>query len=139
VEEMGRKKRFSGKVELTAEEFEKLTNLAKFGYTAQKTIAELQGQLTRMRNMYHEAKDALTKLTERTKTFIEAMREAPDTVMNYLHDILEYAKEERARKQQEIQAQKEAKLEAKLKERRRVSPQGEPPKPRTRSYDRDSR
>ncbi len=43
---------FSGKVELTPEEFDKLTSMAKFGIKAQQTISRLTGQLREMTHKY---------------------------------------------------------------------------------------
>lgn len=110
VEQFGKKKRFSNKVELTAEEFEKLTSLAKFGIKAQQTIDNLNSQLNSWKQGYHELKTAFDKLQEKVKPFMEAMKEAPERVMGFLYEVVHKSKESKTAQQLEIQKTKEEKL-----------------------------
>ena len=90
---IGRKKRFGEDYELTATELEKLKKLAKYGITAQSTIADLERQLTRTSNLYWREKDAFEKLYTETQPFREAMRLAPQRMRETIRDIFQQAKE----------------------------------------------
>jgi len=92
VEQIGKKKRFSDKVELTAEEFEKLTNLAKFGYKAQQAIDNMASQLTRWQQGYNDLKAAYDRLQERVQPFMDALKESPERVMGFLTEVIQKAK-----------------------------------------------
>lgn len=141
VDSVGKKKRFGNKVELTVEEFDKLTALAKFGIKAQATIENLNDRLQEMTNKYNALKIAFDKLKEETKHFVEAVKEAPERVFNFLADVINKAKE--AREQQKFESERQ-KMETNA---RQESPwqvkieKPPPPKPKTRnrSYDRGSR
>lgn len=141
VDSVGKKKRFSGKVELSSEEFNKLTNLAKFGIKAQATIENLNDRLREMTNKYNTLKTAFDKLKEETKQFVEAVKEAPERVVNFLADVIKKAKE--AREQQKLEAERQkAEMNARQESPWQVKiEQPTPTKPRTRNrgYDRDSR
>jgi len=90
---IGRKKRFGEDYELTAAEMEKLKQLAKYGITAQSTIADLERQLTRTSNLYWREKDAFEKLYTETQPFRDAMRLAPQRMRETIRDIFQQAKE----------------------------------------------
>ncbi|MDR2047119.1 MAG: plasmid recombination protein [Clostridiales bacterium] len=140
VEKMGKKKRFSDKVELTAAEFEKLTSLAKFAYKAQHTIEDLSTQLRGWREKYFDMKSAFERLQEKAQPFIEAMREVPETVISFLLEVVQKAKE--AREQQRIESQRAkemSKLRAESPWRVRIDNAPEPPKQKPKSRDRDAR
>jgi hypothetical protein len=140
VDEIGKRKRFGGKVELTAEEYEKLTDLAKFGIKAKQTIDNLTVQIRDWRERYFDLKSAFDKLKEETKQFVEAVREAPEMVVNFLSDVIQKAREEKARQKFEAERQKEE-----MKKRRespwqvKIEQPPTPPNPRTRErgYDRE--
>jgi len=131
VDRAGKKKRFGNKVELTAEEFEKLTSLAKFGIKAQTTIENLNSRLRDMTNKYNTLKTAFDKLKEETTQFVEAVKEAPERVVNFLTDVIQKAKE--AREQQKPAAERQkAELKARLESPWQVKFE-QPPKPKTRN------
>jgi peptidoglycan hydrolase CwlO-like protein len=90
---IGRKKRFGEDYELTAAELDKLKQLAKYGVTAQSTIADLERQLTRTSNLYWREKDAFDKLYTETQHFRDAMRLAPQRMRETAQDIFRQAKE----------------------------------------------
>ena len=83
VDSVGKKKRFGNKVELTAEEFDKLTNLVKFGIKAQVTIENLNNRIREITSKYSALKTAFDKMKEETNQFGEAVREAPEKVVNF--------------------------------------------------------
>ncbi|MDR1892815.1 MAG: plasmid recombination protein [Oscillospiraceae bacterium] len=139
VDGIGKKKRFSDKVELSSDEFDKLTGLAKFGIKAQATIENLESRLRKMTSKYNTLKTAFDKLKEETRPFVEAVREAPERVVNFLADVIQKANEERARQQFEAERQKEEmrkRRESPWRVRIDTPPQ---PKPRIRErgYDRE--
>jgi predicted nucleic acid-binding Zn-ribbon protein len=90
---IGRKKRFGEDYELTAVELEKLKQLAKYGITAQSTIADLERQLNRTSNLYWRGKDAFDKLYTETQPFRDAMRLAPQRMRETIRDIFQQAKD----------------------------------------------
>ncbi|MCL2300715.1 MAG: plasmid recombination protein [Firmicutes bacterium] len=90
---IGRKKRFGEDYELTAGELDKLKKLAKYGITAQSTIADLERQLTRTSNLYWREKEAFDKLYTETQPFRDAMRLAPQRMRETIRDIFQQAKE----------------------------------------------
>ncbi len=142
VDNVGKKKQFGNKVELTSEEFDKLTNLAKFGIKAQATIENLNDRLREITNKYNTLKTAFDKLKEETKQFMEAVKEAPEKVVNFITDVIKKARE--AREQQKLEAERQ---KAEIKARQESSwtvkieqpPQPPKAKIRNRGYDRDSR
>ena len=134
VEQIGKKKRFSDKVELTAGEFEKLTSLAKFGCKAQQTIDNLTSQLTRWQQGYNDLKAAYDRLQEKVQPFVDALKEAPERVMGFLTKVIQKAKEAREQQKPEIQKTKVEPL--KSRQSRWQVPVG---RPRVRTADRDAR
>jgi hypothetical protein len=90
---IGRKKRFGEDYERTAAELYKLKQLAKYGVTAQSTIADLERQLTRANHLYWREKDAFEKLYTETQPFRDAMRLAPQRMRETIRDIFQQAKE----------------------------------------------
>jgi len=90
---IGRKKKFGEDYELTAPELDKLKRLAKYGITAQSTIADLERELTRTSNLYWREKDAFDKLYTETQPFRDAMRLAPQRMRETIRDIFQQAKE----------------------------------------------
>jgi len=134
IDNVGKKKRFSDKVELSAEEFDKLTSLAKFGIKAQTTIDSLTGQLRDLSYKYDTLKIAFDKIKEETTLFVEAVKEAPERVMAFLTGVIQKAKEGKEQKQEEKPKPREENPW-----RVRVIPPPQKPKQRTRDYDRDSR
>jgi len=90
---IGRKNRFGEDYELTAAELDKLKRLAKYGITAQSTIADLERELTRTNRLYWQTKDAFDRLCEETQPFRDAMRLAPQRMRETVQDIFRQAKE----------------------------------------------
>jgi len=139
VDGVGKKKRFSNNVELTAEEFEKLTSLAKFGIKAQATIENLNHRIREITSKYNALKTAFDRLKEETQQFVEAVRESPEKVVNFLTDVIQKARE--AREQQKLAAERQkSELKSRLESPWQVKVE-QPPKPKTRSRgdDRDNR
>lgn len=135
VDTVGKKKRFTNKIELTAEEFEKLTGLAKSGIKAKISIDALEDRLRDTSDRYAALRDNFNRLKEETAPFIEAAKEAPEQVHNFLADILQKAKDARE------QARREAERKKQEAQKRRESPwkvkPQAPPKPQPRNRSRD--
>ncbi len=143
VDNVGKKKRFGNKVELTAEEFDKLTALAKFGIKAQATIENLNSKLREMTHKYNTVKSAFDKLKEETKQFVEAVKESPEKVISFISDVIQKAKEakERAKEQQKQLAERQ-KTENQNRQESPWQVKIQPPmetRSRKRDYDRGSR
>jgi len=140
VDSVGKKKRFGTKVELTVEEFDKLIKLAKFGIKAQSTIENLNHRVREITSKYNILKTAFDKLKEETTQFVEAVREAPEKVANFLTDVIQKAKEARAQ-QKPMAERKKTESTARQENPWQMKIEQSPPKPnpRNRSYDRGSR
>jgi len=143
VDKVGKKKRFGNKIELTTEEFDKLTNLAKFGIKAQATIENLNDRVRELTNKYNTVKTAFDKLKEETKQFVEAVKEAPEKVVNFIADVINKARAARelAKEQEKLAIERRrAEMKARLESPWTLKIPPKPkPKERNRGYDRDSR
>ena len=90
------KKTFIGKYTLSAEDYEKLTTLAKQSYTAVSDVKRLQAE---NRNLSNEIwwlrsevlrlKQALYDLTEKCRPYLDALKIAPQAVKEFIGGILE--------------------------------------------------
>lgn len=143
VDNVGKKKRFGNKVELTAEEFDKLTALVKFGIKAQATIENLNSKLREMTHKYNTVKSTFDKLKEETKQFVEAVKESPEKVVSFISDVIQKAKEARE-EAKELQKQTAERQKSETQNRQespwqvKIQPPTET-RNRKRGYDRDDR
>jgi hypothetical protein len=125
---------------LTAEEYEKLTDLAKFGIKAKATTDSLTRRLADMTKLYETTKAALDRLKEFAKPFAEAMKVAEERGIGFLFDTIEGTKE--AARQRELAAQQARAAPEKPPEIKaplphwQIKPQAQPtptPKPKSRN------
>jgi len=93
ISSIGSRKRFSDKVEMSADEYEKLQNFAKEGLTAQNTIAERNQRISELNKRVWDLTDELDNLYEKTKDFRTAERLAPKKVKALFEEIAQEKKE----------------------------------------------
>lgn len=100
IEQSG-KKTFTGKYSVSAEDYEKLTTLAKQSYSAvseAKRLREENQSLTRriwsLQSEVSQLQKALAELTERCRPYLEAVKAAPKAVKEFLDGILEKFKKQ---------------------------------------------
>ena len=90
------KKSFTGKFTVSADDYEKLTTLAKQSYSAVSEAKKLQEEnryLTRqiwsLQSEVSRLKTALSELTEKCRPYLEALKAAPKAVKEFIDGILE--------------------------------------------------
>jgi len=99
ISTIGRKKRFSDKVEMSADEHEKLQDLAKEGLAAQNTIAARNQQVSELNRRVWRLTDELDGIKEETKDYRAAERLAPDRVRGCFDDVFRQHREMMEREQ----------------------------------------
>lgn len=108
------KKSFTGKYTVSADDYEKLTTLAKQSYSAVSEAKKLQEEnryLTRqiwsLQSEVSQLKAALSELTKKCRPYLEALKAAPKAVKEFIDGILErFKKQERSILYEPIPAQK---------------------------------
>ena len=95
------KKSFTGKYTVSADDYEKLTTLAKQSYSAVSEAKKLQEEnryLTRqiwsLQSEVSRLKTALSDLTEKCRPYLEALKAAPKAVKEFIDGILERFKKQ---------------------------------------------
>lgn len=95
------KKSFTGKYTVSADDYEKLTTLAKQSYSAVSEAKKLQEEnryLTRqiwsLQSEVSRLKTALYELTEKCRPYLEALKAAPRAVKEFIDGILERFKKQ---------------------------------------------
>lgn len=95
------KKSFTGKYTVSADDYEKLTTLAKQRYSAVSEAKKLQEEnryLTRqiwsLQSEVSRLKIALSELTEKCRPYLEALKAAPKAVKEFIDGILERFKKQ---------------------------------------------
>lgn len=95
------KKSFTGKYTVSADDYEKLTTLAKQSYSAVSEAKKLQEEnryLTRqiwsLQSEVSRLKTALSELTEKCRPYLEALKAAPKAVKEFIDSILERFKKQ---------------------------------------------
>ena len=95
------KKSFAGKYTMSADDYEKLTTLAKQSYSAVSEAKKLQEEnqyLTRqiwsLQSEVSRLKTALSELTEKCRPYLEALKAAPKAVKEFIDGILDRFKKQ---------------------------------------------
>ena len=95
------KKSFTGKYTVSAEDYEKLTTLAKRSYSAEseaQRLREENGRLSRqiwsLQSEVSKLRTALRELTEKCRPYLEALKIAPQKVKEFIGGILEKFKKQ---------------------------------------------
>ena len=97
LDNLGKEKRFSKKVEIKKDKFETLINLAKKGISSERIIKNYETRINNLVESVYYWKQKFEDLQERTKDFIEAVRIAPQKVTEFLKDII-FREQERIKK-----------------------------------------
>ena len=89
------KKSFTGKVQMSSEDYGRLTELAKEGIASRGQIARLNDTIRSLNNRIWNLNEAINRLerrldelTERCKPYLEAVRKAPQRVKRFLDELL---------------------------------------------------
>ena len=95
------KKSITGKYTVSAEEYKKLTALAKRSYAAESDVRKLRDenrylsdQVWTLKSEISRLKAALSELTEKCKPYLEALKVAPKAVKEFINGILERFKKQ---------------------------------------------
>jgi SMC interacting uncharacterized protein involved in chromosome segregation len=95
------KKSLTGKYTVSADDYEKLTNLAKRSYSAVSEAKKLQEEnryLSRriwsLQSEVSQLRQALSELTEKCRSYLEALKAAPKAVKEFIDGILERFKKQ---------------------------------------------
>lgn len=119
------KKSFTAKYTVSADDYEKLTTLAKGSYSAESEAQRLREenrnlsrQIWSLQSEISKLGTALRELTEKCRPYLEALKIAPQKVKEFISSILEeFKKQEKsiyyepipARKQQSLEREKRSK------------------------------
>lgn len=82
------KRSLTGKVQMSQEDYGKLTELAKEGITSRKRIFDLENTVSNMREHIRTLEYKLTELTEKCKPYLEALQSSPKRVKEFLDNLL---------------------------------------------------
>ena len=113
IDESG-KKTITGKFTVSAEDYKKLTTLAKRSYSAVSEAKKLQEEnqyLSRriwsLQSEVSQLRQALSELTEKCRPYLEALKAAPKAVKEFIYGILErFKKQEKSIEYEPISAPK---------------------------------
>lgn len=113
IDESG-KKTITGKFTVSAEDYKKLTTLAKRSYSAVSEAKKLQEEnqyLSRriwsLQSEVSQLRQALSELTEKCRPYLEALKAAPKAVKEFIDGILErFKKQEKSIEYEPIPAPK---------------------------------
>ena len=108
------KKSFTGKYTVSADDYEKLTALAKRSYSAESEAQRLREenrnlsrQIWSLQSEISKLGTALRELTEKCRPYLEALKIAPQKVKEFIDGILErFKKQEKSILYEPIPAQK---------------------------------
>ena len=87
IDNMGRKT-FTGKLELTAQEGDRLKELAKRGISATAVLSDMKKKLESARQDARIWKERYEALLAQTKDFIAALKKAPERVKGFINHVL---------------------------------------------------
>jgi hypothetical protein len=95
VDNLGKKKLFSDKVELSTDDYKKLVSVAKNGIALQKDVkalkqevASLEKDISWFKNQYSAIKQKYEDLLEYTKDFRDALKHAPQKITEFIGNLL---------------------------------------------------
>lgn len=108
------KKSITGKFTVSAEDYKKLTALAKRSYAAESDVRKLRDEnrqlssrIWSLQSEVSQLRQALTELTEKCKPYLEALKVAPKAVKEFINGILErFKKQEKSIEYKPIPAPK---------------------------------
>lgn len=83
------KKTLTGKVQMSAEDYAALSNLAKECLVNRRTIQILESSIAALKEKVQRLETALSELTEKYKPYLEALKAAPQKVKDFIGGVLE--------------------------------------------------
>jgi len=90
------KKTLTGKYTISAEDYQKLTTLAKESYSSASEVQKLRDEnrnlsrrIWRLQDEVSDLRDELAELREKCKPYLEALKAAPKAIKAFIDDILE--------------------------------------------------
>lgn len=99
LEHTGKRKKLSGKVGLTAQEFDDMVTLAQEGVVSRSTISNLKQKLERVEGELSGLKVRFDEFLDQTRDFFAAIKLAPRRVKEVFSEIFEKARQERELRQ----------------------------------------
>ena len=143
ISNLGKRKRFSKKIELEQEDYENLTEYAKKGIVANKEIYELNKRIDNLRNAVDKWKSLYDDIVEKTKDYFHAIKLAPQKITNFFKSLFDKEKQDELEKQrleqEKIEAERKAREQAREKERLEKQKLKNSPEYKKRRADRDAR
>jgi septal ring factor EnvC (AmiA/AmiB activator) len=88
IDEMAKPSLFGKKVELTAKNWESVSNLAKGGYLSRSKIENLRTELAQTKRERDKYKSLWEDLKEKTRSFLTALELFPQRVKDFLADLI---------------------------------------------------
>ena len=88
IDNMG-KKTFTGKVQMSNEDYTYLTNLAKECLVNRRTVSILESSIAFYKEKVEDLKNELYWLKEKCRPFLDALKIAPQKVMDFISKIIE--------------------------------------------------
>ena len=112
IDSMG-KKTLTGKVTISSEDFNDLSNMAKQSVAARSKIYELEGENERLRKRNWELQSHINRLSERLHKleqicapYLEALRLMPEKVQSFISDVLKTVRKEKPNKNIDIKKER---------------------------------
>ena len=112
IDSMG-KKSITGKVTVSAKDFEDLSTMAKQSVTARRKIFDLENENERLRKRNWELQSSINRLSERLHEleqvcapYLEALRLMPEKVKAFISDVLKTVRKEKSNKNIDIRKER---------------------------------
>ncbi len=112
IDRMG-KKSITGKVTVSAKDFEGLSTMAKQSVTARRKIFDLENENERLRKRNWELQSSINRLSERLHEleqvcapYLEALRLMPEKVKAFISDVLKTVRKEKSNKNIDIRKER---------------------------------
>ena len=112
IDSMG-KKTLTGKVTISSEDFNDLSNMAKQSVAARSKIYDLEGENERLRKRNWELQSHINRLSNRLHEleqvcapYLEALRLMPEKVQSFISDVLKTVRKEKPNKNIEIKKER---------------------------------
>ena len=100
------KRNLLGKYEMTEQDYRELTTLAKEGISSRSIIRDLKEQMRLGAERFKDMRDRFNRLLADTKDYREAITVAPERVKDFIAEIIERARQEKALQRQHRLEQK---------------------------------
>ena len=112
IDGMG-KKTLTGKVTISSDDFNDLSNMAKQSVAARSKIYDLEGENERLRKRNWELQSSINRLSKRLHEleqvcapYLEALRLMPEKVKAFISDVLKTVRKEKTNKNIDIRKER---------------------------------